>query len=315
MEAGFKDHYISRTYLKKFCDETDQVWVYNKKYLGIKHRYRKAICHRKGWSDNHFLENPRIIEEYLKHVEPYWAKNVEVFSSNEILPFEDYSEVKYMLAGYIAYLKVFPPAMARVGQSMLASLLHTTMKIMQKSGEIPPPPKELEFILEDLEKHIKVDVDEKYPLALGVQAIVPTLNTLSTSPWLKLINKTDIPFITSDNPACGWFMGNAGIAQTYVPLTPRIAVLIHPQFGIEVNQELHIEDGIVELDLDKVKEFNQLICRNAENIVISNIKSNEIRDCVKENQNWECTNVSTKFPLGRGEIVINQWKAVEKAIR
>ena len=46
---------------------------------------------------------------------------------------------------------------------------------------------------------------------------------------MVLINETDIPFITSDNPAIFYYQDmNQQIAQTYIPLKPSIALLIAP---------------------------------------------------------------------------------------
>ena len=75
------DHYVSQTYLRKFTNQNGKLWTYDKKYLGMKERSTKSICHEPGGSQNHYFPNNNVIEDYLKPFENQWSNSVDTIST------------------------------------------------------------------------------------------------------------------------------------------------------------------------------------------------------------------------------------------
>ena len=102
---------------------------------------------------------------------------------------------------------------------------------------------------------------------------------------------TSKPFITSDNPVCSIEYpdsDNQNLIHTkmYVPLTPKLAVLIHipcipdPSFNESILFELFQEEKSVE-------KLNSTIVKFADNFVIANIEADWINTMVDEFKDHE----------------------------
>ena len=87
---------------------------------------------------NEYLLKDRIIEEFLKTIEPnYNAAIAEVFTGK---PSRD---TVYAIAGFAAYVTSCSPAAMRLHAGPLRSTVEATGKILNSSGEIPRAPEAL----------------------------------------------------------------------------------------------------------------------------------------------------------------------------
>ena len=101
-------------------------------------------------------------------------------------------------------------------------------------------------------------------------------------PWSIIHNSTLKPFITSDNPVCSMEYHsdnspNAVDTNIYVPLTPELSIFIHatiPSFVGSIVEEISATDQGVE-------KLNSTIVKFADNLVISNIEADWIRNMVE----------------------------------
>jgi len=304
-----EDHYVAQTYLKWFNDQQGKLWVYNKQWINIKSRTSAQICKEAGGSDNPYLQKDRAIEDYLKVIENNWNGAIKLFASSGTVDFQDYLEAKYIIAGYIAYLRFHTPAAVRTQQDMLEAQVKTEIKLGIKMGKIPPPPE----IIKDIEKDTKVDVDGKFPKAIAAGVLLNTTETMFRSPWLRIENNSDIPFITSDNPLCLWYVKSSPYPMTYLPLTPKIAVLIKPFIHASDRESYdHSADESPIAKPEFITELNELVIKSAEKMVISNQKSAGLLESVRLLKDWHYGCVTQKIPIEHGELLHNKWGAIRK---
>src|SRR5687767_4968864 len=91
---GLKDHFVSETYQRHFCNESGRVWVYDKASPSDRPKpfYPGAICYTRGGSDNSYFRRDRVVEEYLAEFEPRWPAAVATLVSSQEVSFQSYIE-------------------------------------------------------------------------------------------------------------------------------------------------------------------------------------------------------------------------------
>jgi len=312
--AEIKDHYVAQTYLKWFCNPQKKLWTYNKEWLDIQERSTRSVCKEAGGSDNPFLSKERAIEDYLKVVENKWNESIKLFtSSGGNVDFQAYLNAKYIISGYIAYLRFSTPAAVRVQQKSLEAQQKTALKILNNMGKIPKPPKGYEFLMEDIEKNIKVEVDGKFPKAIAAGVLKECADKIYRSAWMRVENHGNVPLITSDNPLCFWYNEPNPLPITYLPLTPKLGILIKPFLDEVAESEYdHSQDESSIAKPEFIQLLNEQVIKHAEKIVISDEKSEELLEQVKLYKDWEYDCLINKVPSGTGEYVFSTLKAVKK---
>jgi hypothetical protein len=80
---------------------------------------------------------------------------------------------------------------------------------------------------------LKIDVDPKYPQAIGVASITHRVSLFGNSPWEILRSGgADCPFITSDYPAAIEVVDLNTPINRIVPLAPDLAIRICPDIRL-----------------------------------------------------------------------------------
>jgi len=168
------------------------------------------------------------------------------------------------------------------------------------------------------EKIFKIEVDREYPHAIAITNLVSSSFRLYCSDWLVLLNKTDIPFITSDNPAILYHKEDFGpAASTFVPLTPSLGILIspNPSKNIPSIEELdsfrHENDRIAYIKEKYVTIFNDLIVKSAEKIVLSSDNLDWLWKMVASNKSWRVENITNHIPCENGSLIIHKQMAID----
>lgn len=298
--GNLEDHYVAQTYLKHFNNPAEKLLVYNKELVSIEEKHRKNVCREEGGSNNPFFEKERIIEDYLVRLENNWnsalSTFLSLFSSEGKYSAEEYLKAKFIISGYLSFLRVAPPARVQGGQDLLKNMLGKIFEVLKAQGEIPPPPKGMEFLLDQ----IKFEVDPKYPQALGFSSVPDLHQTFYKAPWHVIYNISDVPFITSDNPVSPYCQDNSGREIIYAPLSPKIGVLINPFLTLsEVQDQSSLCDRSFKTkqgDTDYVWRLNKIIVEWAEELVIANWNEQKILDLIRECKNW-------RYRLGNASAV------------
>jgi hypothetical protein len=122
------------------------------------------------------------------------------------------------------------------------------------------------------------DIEREYAHAQCMVSLDKATYRYYCWPWMIIINETNIPFITSDNPAILYYRDiQQQIAQTFIPLKPSMALLITPDLDMynptieEVKEYSNSKNGFGFIEQSYVKyinEFNESIIKSAEKIIL-----------------------------------------------
>jgi hypothetical protein len=307
-----KDHYVSQTYLRLFVGPSGDLVPYYKNARVIigKSKKPKSICFETEGDTNKYFENPRILEKFLPAFENPWKNNIAKLE-RRVLD----KKTKYELAGYIAFLRSCSQTAKRLGQQMIAGtvepvaykvMLSTTDKANYLSVED-------KHILRDaiLKRKIGINIDREFAHAQAMRALERAIHRYYCSRWLVLINKTDIPFITSDNPAILYYRDiQQQIAQTYVSLNPSMALLITPDIDMDnpsiedVEKYSNSEDGFGIIKQSYVNKFNEAIVKSAERMVLHQKKEDWLEQLVRKYSKWRVDAIVTNLSSDRETITI-----------
>jgi hypothetical protein len=313
------DHYISQTYLWQFASHDGYLLPYyeNTQVVVGKPKRTKSICFETEGDANKYFGDPRILDKFRPALENTWENNI-VKLEKGILN----SKTKYELAGYVAFLRLCTPTAKRTGQQMIAGAVEPVhykemLSVLEKADYLSHKNK---AILRDAiqNREIKIEIDREFAHAQGIRALEGATNRYYCSHWLVLINETDIPFITSDNPAIQYYEDvKQTIAQTYVPLKPSMALLItfdldmcNPSFE-DVQGYRRSKDRFGVIKESYVKKFNEAIVKSAERIVLHQKKEDWIEQLVAKFRRWRVEAIVSHIPTDRGTIVISRNQPIE----
>lgn len=130
------DHYISQVHLKNFYapELGERMYGTHKKNLKIFPCDALSQCRIEDGSTNPYLQEPRVIEDFLKGVEQRYNKALQALRDDQIDP-----DVIYTIAGFSAYVDTCSPAAMRLASGPIRSTVETTAAILEAKGTIPPP--------------------------------------------------------------------------------------------------------------------------------------------------------------------------------
>ena len=208
-----KDHYISQTYLKHFCDEKGLLHAYRKSD-GAEFPCRpKAVCHEwDGDLNPAFLPGvPNLLGEWRGTFESRWNTAMEALRSRTVDP-----GGKFAIAGLFANLMVCTPTWRRIGVRMMGwhatRHLSFAKRMQEKHGYDPEFPIEAIEMLERGE--IKLETEPEYVKAMVTMQLSKYAWAAYHSDWTVLRNETAQPFLTSDNPVAIVDPGGPTLAVT-----------------------------------------------------------------------------------------------------
>jgi hypothetical protein len=275
ISEGPKDHYLAQVFLRHFADEAGEVWVYDKQWgIGPETRSPAAICYERGGSDNHYFPKPRVIEDYLSEIENAWSSAVETLTSDWPAGSPDsYLRAKWIVSGYLAYLRLVSPAAVQAGVGLLETKLTKVYEQLKVTGQLPPPPPGLEHIV-DLARPVVTDL--KYPSAHGIAAVIDVRSKYYNSPWMIVEAPAGKSFITSDYPGIIWRAPASTGPYAFLAISPRNGVLVDGRSKAETGESYdHSLDGPGDARAEFVAEVNELVSKCAEKFVIGSGATDE----------------------------------------
>ncbi len=299
------DHYVAQTYLRNFGINGQEGLVNAVRKSNMQRLDAipvESICRKPNWSNNeYFPENPRVVEGFLGRFETEWANCVRKLS-------EDTCDrtTKYLMSGYLAYLRLCTPTAVRLGSSQLSSIVEDSYNKLEEK-EFAKPDSEHRDAIKLIRQHggIKSHINPNYPKAIGIKTLISLQKVLTTSPWIVFKNKSSVQFLTSDNPVCLQYH-STGLADFYCPLTPKLAIVIHPIR----DKDSHEGDYVGSLKPEGVEKMNQLLVQSAEDMIIFN-EFPKIEELVKEYQDWRVEQKTYNIPVEKGNLIIFQQRPVK----
>lgn len=295
-----RDHHIARTYLKYFVDPLSPplLNVWRKGDLKQFKARTDDVCFAEGWDTNPYFREPRIVDQYLRIVEPRWNSG-----ASDIQNILGYEETKYWMAGYIAVMASCSPTAIRNSTASIEQmikleaerLMHEIQRDPAAFAEIEPLPQNLFAQLIE-GGGVKACVDPKYSHAQMVLNIMNLQWLIFLSPWRILEAQGQQVFLTSDFPV-GFFYPDrqSGEVFRFVPITPRYCILIklstnsadrlHPKEELTQYPET-VVDIVVARDRF-VRELNVITVKSAESLVISSLNEIWITRLVQKYNCWK----------------------------
>lgn len=265
------DHYVSQVHLRKFYSPPPDERLY-----AVRKRDGKAfqarsedVCRIEENSTNPFLEEERIIEEFLRLVEPRYNESVDKVRSGHIDP-----DCIFVLSGFAAYVSTCAPAAMRLHSTMIQAILNTIVNVIDTSGKFPSIPELRGVSISELvdRGHIRLTVDPKYPQALGIANILMLTSSFGNATWEIILNEDPVsPFFTSDFPVAIETEGMRQALPRLVPLAPDVAVRIIPNIrrdrdDVDFTFGENRRRRIIAQGID-IRAINRRLIQCAENIV------------------------------------------------
>jgi hypothetical protein len=159
----------------------------------------RAVCRIEDGSTNSYLREDRLVEAFLKGIEPKYNVALAKLTADKIDP-----ECIYVIAGFVTYVLVCSPGGMRIQSHPWTARVEEHARLLDSKGRLPTPPPQLggKSLTELLESgNTRVKIDPKFPQAIGIASILHQIKRFGNFNWDILINPfDDSPFFTSDFP-------------------------------------------------------------------------------------------------------------------
>lgn len=266
-----RDHYVSQVHLRHFClPENHKRLNAFRKSDGFNFlASTESVCQIEDGSTNEYLTLSRIVEEVLNEIEPKY--NIAIDS---LVRGSHSSADVVAISGFIAYVETCSPTAQRLASVPLVDSLQMTAEVLESQGHFPPPPAALEAAsLSELIQAgaVGFHVDPKFPQAIGIANIMDIASTLADCAWDIIHNDNDdSKFFSSDFPVVTLPSYSGGASAKIVPLTPSLAVRLHPKRRGTSSSNLklrHHRSRTIRATRQDAIEINRWIIRAAEKLV------------------------------------------------
>lgn len=307
------DHYVSQVHLKNF---------YSPKLGSLMHAIRKSdlksftpnalsVCRIEDGSTNSYLREDRAVEEFLKGIEPKYNAALAKLTADDID-----RECIYVIAGFVAYVLACSPAAMRIHSEPLKGTVEETARALDSKESFPTPPPELggESLTELLcSGKVRVEIDPKYPQAMGIASILSSTFKLGNFKWDILINPfDDNPFFTSDFPVAIEKTEDIRVLNIIAPLAPNLAIRIRHDLSLNREHTDFSFSGfrrtLRKLSRPEVMSVNKLIVRCAETTVFFRDDYEWVPKFVKKNAGFRIEPRTRRIPHGNSTIL---WLTLE----
>lgn len=260
-------HYVPQFYQRYFSVDNKNIGAY---VISSDKNIPSAPIKSQSSGDYFYSENMKI-EHALSMIEKSSKNVIDKIIAN---PKERLTkEEQYTLYTFTMLQEGRTLAQANLIQECVNAMLRTVAKkhfeVLRKNGE----ESDLDGITEEMLDDALFNLNQPGVFALGTQAQL--INTCIDLECKILINNTNIPFITSNNPAAlydqfmermgnqTYALGSRGL-QIYLPLTPVLGIMYYdPKCYKLGDRKTYVE---IAQD-DDICELNKLTASNAENVL------------------------------------------------
>jgi hypothetical protein len=304
------DHYVSQVHLKNFAspDLGNLIYAIRKRDLRAFTPTAQSVCRIEEGSTNSYLREERAVEEFLKGIEPRYNVALAKLATDDIDP-----ECVYVIGGFVAYVLTCSPAGMRIQSGPLRNAVEETGRVLDAQGSVPAPPPVLggQSLTELLSTgKVRVEIDPKYPQAIGITTILAHTLTFGNFTWDILVNQfDDSPFFTSDFPVAIEQTTDPRILNRIAPLSPCLAIRIRPDPSIDREHAdfsfVGFRRTIRKLSRQEVMSINRLIVRCAETTVFFRDNHAWVPNFVKKNAGFRIEPKTRRIPYGTGTLLWN----------
>lgn len=320
VEKTKKEHYVPRCYLKRWKNCKEQVHVYDKhlKKARINNVYDVACEHFYYDIDYHELSkdkiaflksvgiNPEDDEQFIEHflaeyIEDSYSQLLAKIVDKDISPWyekncyfvDNQDRVKLALCLVFQYIRTKATRDSIVNSSNCLEKLLNEMHCSKETIE--------QYTIKQKEERII-----QGNMLLDIDHIVDLMQSFCNLTWILGVNRTDVPFYTSDNPigTCPHIknpimsmsgIGSKGV-EVFLPLSPNHILLM---FDGSYHKEIVPYNGrYVSLDdIADIEHYNRLCTYNSSRCVFSSSSNfSIIENILLKNPNiFEIPKVSISF--------------------
>ncbi|MDD5304082.1 MAG: DUF4238 domain-containing protein [Elusimicrobia bacterium] len=312
------DHFVSQVHLKRFYSPVlgNRLHAIRKDNLKQFAARAKDVCRIEDGSSNAYLKNAGAIEEFLKGIEPKYNSAVEALLNGQID-----SQCIYTIAGFAAYIAACSPTAMRLNSEPFQQLVEATGNILEIKGMLPPAPAALgstSFTELVRTGKVRIEVDPKYPQAIGLANIYKHIAMFGNFKWEVLINEIpDSEFFTCDYPAAMETSRYPLVFNRIVPLTPTLAIRICPDIRIEKSKADFSFRSFGwrrhSVTRNELLAINRLIVRCADKEVYFCAERPWIKGFIEKNRNYRLESYTTRFPTGNGHLHMHSHRLVNRS--
>ena len=298
------DHYISQVHLKSFYSPKlgKLMYAISKNNLKPFTPNAESVCRIPDNSTNSYLREDRLVEKFLKDIEPKYNSAVANIVANDID-----SECIYVIAGFVAYVLTCSPASMRLHSEPLKNIVEETARILDSKSVLPLPPLELggKNVTELLkDEKLRIEINPKYPQAIGIISILSHIRMFGNFKWDILMNPfNNNPFFTSDFPVAIEKTDDLRILNRIIPLTPKLAIRIFPDISVDRKRVDFSFSGfrhtVKKINLRDAMYINKLIVRCAETTVFFRDDYEWVPKFVKKNAGFRIESRTIRISNGK----------------
>lgn len=302
------DHYVSQVHLKNWNSPKNGHLMHatRKSDLFTFTPKSKDVCRIQDGSTNAYLKDDRVIEKFLKIIEPKYNISVKKLLLDKID-----RECIYSIAGFISYILTCSPGAMRINSFPVKNIVEETAFTLDSAGLLPPAPsilggKSLTELIEN--GKVEVKIDKKYPQAIGIKSIMSHVKMFGNFTWEILINPYDeSPFFTSDYPVALYEEHNFLFTKRIFPLTPYLAVKIHHNYELKRGDASFnfskFKYSKHKISRKEVAKINRLIVQCAEDIIFYKEDYPWVKKFIKKHSNYYIEPRLDKRGSGSGKLL------------
>ncbi len=302
------DHYVSQVHLKNFYSPQlkEKMYTIQKPSLNRYECDAKSQCRIMDGNTNPFLQEPRVIEEFLKSIEPKYNKAINTLREGKVS-----AEAVFTIAGFAAYVAICSQAAFRLNPAPLRATVEETCKLAHDMEELSPIPKVLNAgsVRELIDSgNVEISVDPKYAQAHGINLINHQINSWGNSQWQIIINEHKVsPFFTSDFPIAIQKTDDPRVLNRIIPLAPDLAIKIIVDVktrGKEIDFNFpRFRHKFIKANNAKIREINTAIVQCAESNIYFPYDAEWIPRFIQRHRYHRIEPFNNKIPIGNGTML------------
>jgi hypothetical protein len=312
------DHYVSQVHLRNFYSPAlgERLYAIRKSDGKTFTPNSESVCRIEDGSTNGYLKEDRLVEEFLKTIEPRYNAAIKRLAIGAMDP-----ECIYVIAGFAAYIVTCSPAGMRIQAAPVKAMLDSTARALDAARAFPRLPEALgsASLTELLESEtIKITVDPKFPQAIGIANILKMTAMFGNFAWEVLHNPFDeSPFFTSDFPLAIEESDDPRVLNRVFPLTPNLAVRIRPDVSLRREEcdfdFAHFCVRVRDIGRQELLVLNRLLVQCAEDLVFYRDDRPWVKPFVAKYSRYRIETLTQEFGTPSSAVLLSRQRIVKRA--
>ena len=156
-----------------------------------------------------------------------------------------------------------------------------------------------------------VEIDPKYPQAVGIASVHRLTNTFGNFGWEVLVNRhADSPYFTSDFPIAIEPTSDPRLINRLVPLSPTLAVRLHPNL-LQDTSSVDFSFAAFRCRVraparQEVGRINTLLVQGAESLVFYRDAHAWVESFVRKNASYRIESRTQRMPHEGGTLLLSR---------